>query len=238
MKKLNGSAFVATIVIVFLTLFLALAPACAKPTPTPSPTPTQKPTASPSSKPTASPTATPIASPTSTTASQAASFYKGKTLTLVVANPPGGGKDLCARTLAPFLASKTGSTVIVKNMDGAAGMAGTNYTYSLKNPDGLTVCVVGNDVIKGNYLMGAEGVNYDLPKFSFIGIFQSCGYVLYVAPDSQYKTIQDLQSAKKQLRLGGGSATGGWTLGSAIATDFLPLNARVCAGYSVDDNGF
>ena len=37
-------------------------------------------------------------------ADEAEDFYRGKTVTIVLSNPPGGGYDLLARTIAPTLA--------------------------------------------------------------------------------------------------------------------------------------
>ena len=64
------------------------------------------------------------ATATTVLAADAASFYKGKNLTLVVPYKPGGGYDTWGRLLAPYLAKYTGARVIVKNMPGAGGMLG------------------------------------------------------------------------------------------------------------------
>ena len=50
-------------------------------------------------------------------AENAASFYKGKNLTLVVPYKPGGGYDTWGRLLAPYLGKYTGARVIVKASD-------------------------------------------------------------------------------------------------------------------------
>ena len=60
--------------------------------------------------------------PTGAQAQDAASFYKGKVITLLVGFNPGGGYDTYARLLAPFLEQRTGATVVVKNVPGGGSL--------------------------------------------------------------------------------------------------------------------
>src|SRR5919112_1224080 len=48
-------------------------------------------------------------------------FFKGKTVKIVVGYGPGGGYDVYARMLAPYLGKTLGATVIVENQPGAGG---------------------------------------------------------------------------------------------------------------------
>ena len=52
-----------------------------------------------------------------------ADFYRGKTISLYVGFPPGGGYDLYARLIAPAFAAKLGATVLVENKSGNGGLA-------------------------------------------------------------------------------------------------------------------
>ena len=53
-----------------------------------------------------------------------AAFYQGKTVRIVVGYGPGGGYDVYARMVAPYLAKALGTTVIVENQPGAGGAGG------------------------------------------------------------------------------------------------------------------
>jgi tripartite-type tricarboxylate transporter receptor subunit TctC len=56
-----------------------------------------------------------------------ADFYKGKTITYIVATPPGGGYDFWGRLVAEYMQKYLpGSTVVVKNMPGAGHLVGAN----------------------------------------------------------------------------------------------------------------
>ena len=67
-----------------------------------------------------------------------ASFYNGKSVTVLVANSPGGGYDTYARTLARNLGRfiPGNPNVIVQNMPGAGSLRGTNYLYNVAPKDG------------------------------------------------------------------------------------------------------
>src|SRR3954454_4325424 len=75
-------------------------------------------------------------------------FYRGKTVTIVVSNPPGGGYDLLARTIAPNLGRHIpgNPSVIVQNMPGAAGILATNHLFNIAPKDGSVLGSVSNTV--------------------------------------------------------------------------------------------
>src|SRR5580693_9688989 len=68
-------------------------------------------------------------------------FYKGKTITLVVANAAGGGYDLYARLLARHMGRHIPGepSFIVKYQPGAGGMVMANAIYGAAARDGLTI---------------------------------------------------------------------------------------------------
>src|ERR671939_487380 len=65
------------------------------------------------------------------------SFFKGKTVKIVVGYGPGGGYDVYARMIAPYIGKALGATVIVENQPGAGGLTALNRLYTA-SPDGLT----------------------------------------------------------------------------------------------------
>ena len=73
----------------------------------------------------------------------AASFAAGaqERVTIVAPFPPGGPVDLLSRILADGLQKKTGHTVVVENLSGAAGNLGIDKVKRAK-PDGKTWLVV------------------------------------------------------------------------------------------------
>src|SRR4029079_11121595 len=62
-------------------------------------------------------------------ADDVADFYKGRTLHVIIAYPPGGGYDAYARLLARFIGPHIPGrpNVVAENMPGASGLKGVQY---------------------------------------------------------------------------------------------------------------
>jgi len=68
----------------------------------------------------------------------AAPIAGGKTITLVVSYPAGGGADLMARIIAPRLGEALGQNVVVDNKPGASGQLAAS-AVARATPDGATL---------------------------------------------------------------------------------------------------
>src|SRR5438128_10776042 len=70
-----------------------------------------------------------------------ADFYKGKTISLYVGFPPGGGYDLYARVIAPhFTRHIPGNPqIVVKNMLGGSGVRAASYMTGVTPQDGTSL---------------------------------------------------------------------------------------------------
>src|SRR3954468_23103754 len=62
-------------------------------------------------------------------AQSVADFYRGKTISLYVAFPPGGGFDIYARVVAPYYSRHIPGNpqIVVKNMEGGSGVRAASY---------------------------------------------------------------------------------------------------------------
>lgn len=68
----------------------------------------------------------------------AAADYPARSVTMVVAYPPGGSTDTAARLVAESLSKKLGRTFVVENRPGAGGTIGASLV-ARSNPDGYTL---------------------------------------------------------------------------------------------------
>jgi tripartite-type tricarboxylate transporter receptor subunit TctC len=163
---------------------------------------------------------------------QAAPYYEGKVIKLVVAFPPGGGYDRMARILVKYLPKYIPGKpiIIIENMPGASGMIGANYIYSIAKPDGLTIGSI-NRVTPSAQLLKLEGAKFDMLKYSWIGSAAVETSVLALRTDLPYKTFEDLKRAKDPIIIG---ATGPGDITynfSTLIKQFLGLNLQIVAGY-------
>ncbi|MFM1814230.1 MAG: hypothetical protein RLZ98_925 [Pseudomonadota bacterium] len=164
-------------------------------------------------------------------AQQGADFYKGKSVTLIVATAAGGGYDFYGRMVGEYMERHLpGSTFVVRNMPGAGHLIGGNYVYASK-PDGLTIGTFSLSLIYYQ-LTELPGVRFDLAKMSWIGKAAADKRVLVVGKPSGLNSFEDVKNSPKTLKM---AASG---LGSANYTDMAivakvaGLNVKIITGYN------
>jgi tripartite-type tricarboxylate transporter receptor subunit TctC len=161
-----------------------------------------------------------------------ADFYKGKTITYIVATPPGGGYDFWGRLVSEYMQKYLpGSTIIVKNMGGAGHLVGANATYAAK-PDGLTIGTFNTGLIYAQVIKH-EGAKFDLSKMGWIGKATTDPRVIAIASHSPIKTFDDLRAQKEPVNF---ATSGGGTSSDFVEIHMLAnvfkLNLKILTGYS------
>jgi putative tricarboxylic transport membrane protein len=164
-----------------------------------------------------------------------ADFYKGKTVTYIIATSPGGGYDLYGRLVAEFMQKYLpGSTFVVKNLPGAGHLVGTNTIYASK-PDGLTIGTFNTGLIY-NQLIGLDGVKFDLNKMSWIGKAASDPRVFTVHPDLPIRNFKELQNYKEALNFATAGVGSAAYVETVMLAKALKLPARIVTGYNGTDD--
>ncbi len=162
-------------------------------------------------------------------------FFKGKTVTYIVATQPGGGFDTYARVIGKYMQKYIpGSTIIIKNVPGAGNVIGANEIY-LAKPNGLTIGTFNTGLLYAQ-IIGGEGIRFDLAKYSWIGKAMAQTRTLVVSTKSPYKTFKDILESKEPVKMsatGVGGSDYNETLMVAAATG-APL--KVIPGYSGREN--
>lgn len=153
-------------------------------------------------------------------AAEGASFYKGKTIRMVVGYTPGGGFDTFARLLARHLGSQIPGhpKIIVQNMPGAGSLIAANRVYAMQPGDGLTIVTFHYGTVV-SALVGAPEVRFDPMKYLWLGDPTIGGKpeVLWVRSDLPIRSLADLKKRKEPLALG---ATGK-SSSSTVMGEFL-----------------
>ena len=128
------------------------------------------------------------------TAGASESCYDGETVNYLVPYPPGGGYDIIARALSPFLEEELGATIVVQNMPGAGGLLAANELNTAP-ADGLTIGLFPGEGLVGTALAEAPGAQFDPTEFTYVArLAQEPRLVIAGAP-SDIDTIDDLLSA-------------------------------------------
>jgi tripartite-type tricarboxylate transporter receptor subunit TctC len=165
-------------------------------------------------------------------AEPAAEFYKGKTITYVVATAPGGGYDTYGRLVARYMNKyMPDSKIIVRNIPGAGHVIGANTIYAAK-PDGLTIGTFNTGLIYLQ-LLHESGVQFDLAKMSWIGKAASDTRVLVLSKKAGMTKIQDLMDpSKPPIKLFAAGVGSAGYIDTRLAISALHLNVQLIPGYN------
>jgi tripartite-type tricarboxylate transporter receptor subunit TctC len=165
--------------------------------------------------------------------SYAASYYEGKTLTIVVGYKSGGGYDRTARLLAKYLPKYIpgNPTVVVQNMDGSNSIIAANHIYSAVKPDGFSIGAL-NRSLPIAQLIRVEGIKFDMMKYGWIGSAASETTVLTVRSDLPFKTFEDVRKSKQQVTVGSTGPGANNHDFPLLLEEFAGVNFKIVPGYS------
>lgn len=158
-------------------------------------------------------------------------YYAGKTVRIIVGSTAGGGYDLNARTLAPFLAEHLPGkpTVVVQNMAGGGGLNSVLYLNSSAPKDGTVITLFNPGVITDMASNPAQA-RVDLAKMAWIGsvsrAFRSC----YFWHETGLKSLNDLDR-KKQVMLGSTGLNSASYNDAAMLKNLVGQNVKTISGY-------
>jgi tripartite-type tricarboxylate transporter receptor subunit TctC len=137
------------------------------------------------------------------------SFYRGKTVRMIVAFAPGGGFDTYTRAIGRHIGKHIpgNPAVSVENMTGAGGFIQANHMYQQARPDGLTI---GNNIggLVLQQIMGAKGASFDGRKFEYLGAPSIDNPVCALTKASGITSVDKWFAAKEPVKLGGVGAGG------------------------------
>src|SRR3977135_267475 len=125
-------------------------------------------------------------------------FYRGKTLSLIIPNAPGGSFDLSARLTANHLGRfiPGNPSIVAQNMPGAAGMQAANYLTNIAPKDGTVLSVLVPNITLAQ-ILGVQSIGYDTRRFNWIGRIIATTATLFTWHTSGTKTLADLNTREK-----------------------------------------
>jgi tripartite-type tricarboxylate transporter receptor subunit TctC len=160
------------------------------------------------------------------------SFYKGKTIRLIVGLAPGGGFDTYSRVIARHMGKHIpgNPTTVVDNMPGAASLLAANFIYRAAKPDGLTM---GNFVggLSFQQLLGLPGVEFDAPKFEYLGVPAQDNFMIGVAKSVGITSVEQWKASGTVIKIGGVAPGGGTDDIPKVLKATLGLPLQLVSGY-------
>ena len=159
-----------------------------------------------------------------------ADFYRGKSITMLVASGVGGGYDTYARVFARHATKFIPGTpnIIAKNLPAAGGLVAASTLYNNVDRDALTIAALAN-VSTLDPLFGNPGARYDPRKFGWIGSIGKLQNVCATWFTSPVKNIEDAK--KRNVIVAGAGAASNTAVVPRIVNELLGTRFNVVAGY-------
>jgi tripartite-type tricarboxylate transporter receptor subunit TctC len=159
-----------------------------------------------------------------------AAFYEGEQIEFIVPFAAGGGSDVQARFMAPYLTEHLPGNpdVQVVNIDGGSGIIGSNQFALQTEPDGMTT-LFSSGSSTFPYLLRDPAVEFDyqemIPAFGL-----TVGAVAYTSPDTGIEEAADLATTDAELVIGEQGPT---SLGAVflLAWELLDVDVQAIMGY-------
>jgi tripartite-type tricarboxylate transporter receptor subunit TctC len=159
-------------------------------------------------------------------------FYKGRTVQVLVGFAPGGGYDLYARTLARYMGRHIpgNPTMVPQNMPGAGGVKVMNYLYSVARKDGTVMATFARGLAIEPLLGHAQGIQFDATKFTWIGSVSNEVSVCAFWYTSGIATWDDMKT--KPHKMGGSAAGADSDVFPTVLKNIFHLPLRLVTGYA------
>jgi tripartite-type tricarboxylate transporter receptor subunit TctC len=168
-------------------------------------------------------------------AQDAASFYKGKTISVVIGFSPGGGYDLYARVVAKYLGKHIpgAPTVIAQNMPGAGSLRTAMYLYSVAPKDGTAIGIFSRGMPLSP-LFELPGAQFDATKYTWLGSVTKDTVTCISWKTSPIKTWDDL--FKTEYKAGGEGKGADPDVYATLIKSSFGANVKLITGYPGTSN--
>jgi tripartite-type tricarboxylate transporter receptor subunit TctC len=160
-----------------------------------------------------------------------ASFYKGKTVTILVGSSAGGGYDTYARLLSRHMGRHIPGSpkFVVQNMPGAGSNRAAGYVADVAAKDGTFIASVYSAQPLGRVLLDRSKLTYDPARLNYLGSASQDTYVCLVRKDAQVKKYTDI--FEKELVLGSSSPNASTGYMSILQRNVLGAKIKLVVGY-------
>ncbi len=152
--------------------------------------------------------------------------YPSRPIRFIVPYPPGGGTDIAARELAPFLIEALGQQVVIDNRGGAAATIGHGITAKA-TPDGYTMMLGTSGGLITSPLFGVKTVYDSQRDFEPIGMLADIPFMVVVTASLPAKNIKELIALSKSRPKGLNFASPGAGTPNHLAGELLKIRSGI-----------
>lgn len=158
------------------------------------------------------------------------SLYEHQLVSFIVPYQAGGGTDVFARLMSPYLSKHIEGQprIQVENIPGGGSVTGTNEYALSREPNGRNLLTTSAST-HIPFILGQSSVQYDLRKMTPI-IGAPTGGVVYIAPEFAERGMKQLAESKNELFYAGISPIG-LDLVTLLSFEVLDLDVKAVLGY-------
>ena len=165
-------------------------------------------------------------------AQDAAGFYRGKTVTMIIASAAGGGFDAYGRLVARHIGAHIpgNPNVIPQNMPGAAGANAAYYVVNVAPKEGTVIGAIHPGNIIEPVLGDKRKVRFDPSAFQYIGNANTDVYICVTRADAPAKSFAE--ALNTELVMGSGGEAASTKDFPVMLTNVLGAKFKMVLGYS------
>lgn len=153
--------------------------------------------------------------------------WPGGDIELVIPSGPGGGFDTYARVLARAMEARLDVAVIPQNVPGGDGRRGATVAYAAE-PDGRSFGVFNLPGVMVPEIVGEE-TGYAIDEVDWLGAMALNQYIVVVAADAPYETIEDLARAGETISFTAYGSSG--IAANKVLCAEVRLDCQIITGY-------
>ncbi len=163
-------------------------------------------------------------------AEDAASFFAGKTMRIIVGLPPGGSADAYARLVQRHLPAHLpgAPSILVQNVPGAGGMKSVAYLDSLPS-DGTALATFSSGLLT-EAITSPGHVNTDFRRQNWIGNVSEDARICYLWHTTGVRNWQDLLARQQVVFSASAPGTAGY-VDAAMLRDLFGVHLKQINGY-------
>jgi tripartite-type tricarboxylate transporter receptor subunit TctC len=167
---------------------------------------------------------------TAAQAQESAEFYRGKSISLLIAYTTGGNYDLHARVLARHISKHIPGhpSVVPQNFVGAAGLRLANFLYNAAPKDGTTIGILARGSAT-EPILGNTAAQFDARRYNWIGSVADEVSVCVSWHTSKVRTFDDLLTTP--FIVGGQGPSSDANLFASLLRSVFGAKVRIVSGY-------